>query len=150
MRRIPSILLICLLTVAGTAQWKQPQAGDVPAYHESAPKPPEKMPPLLPAARRVGPSFQHPSQRHGYELAEKIQKVIYQQPCYCFCDRSVGHKSLHSCFESDHGAHCATCLKEVYYAYQMTKAGKTPEQVREGIKKGLFEQIDLQTAASIN
>jgi hypothetical protein len=88
-------------------------------------------------------------QARAYELAEKIPNVLYQQPCYCHCDRSVGHTSLHSCFESTHAAHCDACMKEAFYAYQMTKQKKTPAQIREGIIRGEWEKIDLETAVNM-
>ena len=85
-------------------------------------------------------------QTHAYELAAKIPNVLHQQPCYCYCDR-MGHNSLHSCFENTHGAQCATCLKELYYSYQQHKKGKTAAQIRAGIIKGDWKQIDLESAA---
>ncbi|MGA9209336.1 MAG: CYCXC family (seleno)protein, partial [Terriglobales bacterium] len=96
----------------------------------------------------AGPSFKNPFQVRAYELAAKIPTIIYQQPCYCRCDRSVGHKSLHSCFESTHGAHCAACMRELFYTYEQHKAGKTAAQIREGIIKGEWEKLDLQAAAA--
>ena len=75
--------------------------------------------------------------------------MIYQQPCYCYCDR-MGHKSLHSCFEGTHGAECSVCLKELYYSYQMTQKHKTAAQIRKGIIAGEWKQIDLQSAANIH
>jgi len=75
--------------------------------------------------------------------------VLHQQPCYCHCDR-MGHNSLHSCYENTHGAQCSTCLKELYYSYQQHKSGKTATQIRAGIIKGEWKQIDLQSAASMN
>ena len=80
-----------------------------------------------------------------------MAKVLYQLPCYCHCDRSLGHTSLHSCFSNhdEHGAHCGTCLQETYYAYKMTKQGWSVAKIREGINKGEWQKIDLQTAASI-
>jgi len=75
--------------------------------------------------------------------------VLHQQPCYCYCDR-MGHNSLHSCFESTHGARCATCLKEVYYSYQQHKKGRTAAQIRQGIIKGEWKQIDPEAAAAIH
>jgi len=75
--------------------------------------------------------------------------VIYQQPCYCYCDR-MGHKSLHSCFEGTHGAQCTTCMKELYYTYQMTKQHKTAQQIRKGIIAGEWKLVALQSAADIN
>jgi hypothetical protein len=62
----------------------------------------------------------------------------------------MGHNSLHSCFESTHGAQCAVCLKELYYSYQQHQRGRTAAQIRSGIIKGEWKQIDLQSAAAIN
>ena len=73
----------------------------------------------------TGPMFQYPWQKAVYVDAAKIPTVLYQLPCYCRCDRNMGHTSLHSCFEGLHGAECSTCAKEGYYAYQMSLKGKT-------------------------
>ena len=107
------------------------------------------MAPILGKDQLWGANEQYPFQSHAYELAAKIPNVIYQQPCYCYCDR-MGHKSLHSCFENTHGAQCSTCMKEVYYSYQMSKQHKTAAQIRKGIMAGEWKQIDLQSAATIN
>ncbi len=64
-------------------------------------------------------------------------------PCFCRCDKALGHQSLHSCFEGTHGAVCSTCAKEEAYAYKMTKAGKTPAEIRAGIEKKDYESLDL-------
>jgi Protein of unknown function with PCYCGC motif len=143
MKRLISLMIIGLVAVATFGQ------GDVPAYHTAPPRKGEKVPPILPASQRRGPSFKYAVQTHAYDLAEKIPGVLYQQPCYCRCDRSVGHTSLHSCYESTHAAHCAACLKELYYAYKMTRQHKTPAQIRQDIIRGEWEKIDLETAASI-
>lgn len=143
MKRIWPLLLVTLAAIAMFAQ------GDIPAHHTAPPAKGVKLPAILPGPERWGPSFQQPVQVRAYEVAEKIPGVLYQQPCYCRCDRSVGHTSLHSCFESAHGAHCATCMQEAFYAYQMTKQKKTPAQIREGIIRGDWAKIDLATAASI-
>jgi hypothetical protein len=62
----------------------------------------------------------------------------------------MGHNSLHSCFETSHGARCSTCLKELYYSYQQNKKGKSAAQIRAGIIKGEWKQVDLQSAEAIN
>jgi hypothetical protein len=143
-------LVVLLIVAQGGATKAQAGTEDlgVPAYH-TAPKPGEKLPPILPADQRWGAQFQEAVQVHAYELAAKIPKVIYQQPCYCYCDRGMGHKSLHSCFQGTHGAACATCLKELYFSYVMTKKGLTPAQIRQRIERGKWKQINLETAASI-
>ena len=148
MRRVLTLAFVSLVTAATSAQWAN-QASNIPAYHAQPPAKSEKLPPILPAAERVGDNFRLPFQARSYELAEKVGRVLYQQPCYCFCDRSIGHHSLRSCFESVLGAHCATCMKEVFYTYQMVQQKKTAAQIREGIIRGDWQQIDLQQAASI-
>jgi hypothetical protein len=143
MKRAWFVLLVMVVALAMFGQ------GDVPAHHTAPPAKGTKIPPVLPAPERWGPSFSHPVQVKAYEVAEKIPNVLYQQPCYCRCDRSVGHTSLHSCFESTHAAHCDACMKEAFYAYQMTRLKKTPAQIREGIIRGEWEKIDLETVAAM-
>jgi len=123
------------------------QGDHVPAYNLRPPLPGELLP-ILPPDQRVGENFRYPYQVHAYELASKIPGVINQLPCYCYCER-IGHKSLHTCFESDHGAHCGICMKEVFYAYQQTKLKKTPPQIRDGIIKGEWKSVDLEAAISM-
>ncbi len=133
-------VFIALLAVVCVAQ------GDhVPAYNDVPLKPGDALP-ILPKDQWWGEHFQYPYQVRAYQLAAKIPDVIYQLPCYCYCER-IGHNSLHSCFETTHGSHCALCMKEVFYAYEQTKLKKTPAQIRAGIIKGEWKTIDLETAA---
>ena len=140
--------LFLLVTVLSAPLVKSDDQG-VPHYN-AAPAKGDKLEPILTRDQLWGANAQNSYQIHAYELAAKIPAVIHQQPCYCYCDRGMGHKSLHSCFSGTHGAQCGTCLQELYYTYKMNKEGKTPVQIRAGIIKGDFKQIDLQTAASIN
>src|ERR1700751_5175765 len=131
-----------------SAQWSSPQdEGGVPAYNAAPPPKGTKLPPILAKSELWGADAQNSYQTHAYELAAKIPTVLHQQPCYCYCDR-MGHNSLHSWFENTHGAQCATCLKEVYYSYSMHKKGKTAAQIRQGIVKGEWRQVDLESVAS--
>ncbi len=145
MKRILWLVAVCLLAISTSAQFL-----DVPAFHDAAPKKGEKLPPILSGAALEKANLKYAFQAHAYKLAARIPGVLYQEPCYCHCDRTVGHTSLHSCFSSDHGAHCSTCMQELFYAYKMTKAKKTPEQIREGIILGEWQKIDLQKATEIN
>src|SRR5271165_1054709 len=143
MSKLAVLALVVALAVIAVAQ------GDhVPAYNSQPPLPGELLP-ILPADQRVGENFRFPYQVHAYELASKVPGVISQLPCYCYCER-IGHKSLHTCFESDHGAHCGICMKEVYYAYQQTKLKKIPAQIRDGIIKGEWKSVDLEAVTSVN
>ena len=134
---------ICVLTAVSYAQWSNP-ADDVPAYHPSAPLKVSALPPILAGAKLTGPQFQYPWQKHAYQLAAKIGSVIYQLPCNCRCDRALGHTSLRSCYETTHSTQCDVCAAEGFYAYEKTKLGWTPAQIRAGIARHEYEKIDLE------
>ena len=150
MKRPLSLLCVTLAAIISSpAQWYG-RPTDVPAYHDAGFTKADQVPPILRLDQLTYPESKlRVVQVRAYELAAKIPQVIYQQPCYCYCDRGHGHKSLHSCFESEHGGNCAACLKELFYSYQMTEQKKTPGQIRLGIVAGEWQQIDLDTAASI-
>ena len=144
MKRILGCLALGLATIVASAQWTNP-ANDVPAYNAAPSSKP--LPALMSGNQLTGPYFQHSYQVVAYQMAAKIPEVLHQEPCYCRCDREMGHNSLHSCFESTHGASCSTCMREAVYSYQETKKGKTPAQIRAGIERGEWQNIDLEAAA---
>ena len=151
LKRAFTLMFLFVVTLTVSAQWlTSQQEQGVPAYNSAPPPKGKKLPPILPKENLWAENAQFPYQTHAYELAAKIPNVIHQEPCYCYCDRGMGHNSLHSCFENTHGAQCDVCLKELYYSYAQTKKGKTPAQIRQGIMKGEWKQVDLQTAADIN
>jgi uncharacterized protein with PCYCGC motif len=99
----------------------------VPAHYEQAP-----------SLRSLGPTLapeKFPGKtREAYHVAKDIPQTLAQLPCYCHCDRGMGHKSLHSCFEDDHAAHCATCTDEALMAYRLQKEQHlSAKQIREQI-----------------
>jgi hypothetical protein len=129
-------------TAMSYAQWSNP-ADDIPAYHPAAPLKVSSLPPILSGAKLTGDNFRYPWQKHVYEDAAKVSSVLYQLQCNCRCDRALGHTSLRSCFEGLHGTECSTCAKEGFFAYQQTKMGKTPAQIRAAIGRHEFESLDL-------
>ncbi len=144
-----ALAVLMVMSVTSQAQWSPPQ-DDSPAYNTKPPAKGEKLPPILSEMQLGGQGPREPFAYHAYQLAAKITHLIYQQPCYCRCDRNMQHKSLHSCFSSTHGAECYTCLQELYYSYQMFKLKKTASQIRQGIMHGDYRSVDLKTAISIN
>ena len=135
--------VVFALTAASYAQWSNP-ADEVPAYHPSAPLKVSALPPILAGTKLTGENFRYPWQMHVYQQAIKIGNVLYQLPCNCRCDRALGHTSLRSCYEGLHGTECSTCAKEAFYAYRLTKAGKSPAQIRAGIAQHEYESIILE------
>jgi hypothetical protein len=146
---ILGLLAVGIIAVS-TPRASSQQQGETPAFNAAPPAKGTTLPPILGKEQLWGENAQYPFQTHAYELAAKIPAVLHQQPCYCYCDRGMGHNSLHSCFEGTHGAQCSVCLKEAYYAYSMHQKKKTPAQIRQGIIKGEWKQIDLHAAADIN
>ena len=99
----------------------------VPAHFEQAPSRSSLAPTLAPE------KFEGLT-RDAYKAVREIPVTIAQMPCYCHCDRGFGHKSLYSCFEDDHAAHCAVCVNEALLALKLEKEQKlTPAQIRETI-----------------
>ena len=141
--RLVLSIAVFAVTAASYAQWSNP-ADDVPAYHPSAPLKVSALPPIMAGAKLSGENFQYAWQKHVYEQVAKVGNVAYQLPCNCRCDRALGHTSLRSCFETLHGTECSTCAKEGFFAYQQTKLGKTPAQIRAAIARHEYESIDLE------
>lgn len=138
MKRAAMLAAVFFVALTTSAQFMD--QAEVPAYNPAPPKPGQKIAPIM----KPGPGFQYPFQVHAYQEAAKIANVIYQLPCYCYCDRTKGHNSLHSCFASEHGAQCETCMQELFYTQKMLKQGKTVKQIRAGIEKGEWKSIDVQ------
>jgi hypothetical protein len=103
------------------------QLGRIPAHFETTPAL-KSLPTTLPPQQFFGKA------RTAYQIVKEMPQTIAQLPCYCHCDVGFGHKSLHSCYEDDHAAHCAVCVDEVLLAYQLEKEQKlTPQQIRDRI-----------------
>ncbi len=109
-----------------TEQQSPHLAAQIPAHFATAPSI-DSLAITLPPEKFVGKA------REAYQAVREIPQIIAQLPCYCHCDRSLGHKSLHSCFEDDHAASCATCIGEALVAYQLQKKGVPAARIREQI-----------------
>lgn len=142
MRTVLLALPIALLTLGASGQWSLP-TDDVPAYHAAPPAPGAKLDPVLGPEQLKAAGLTQPWQTRVYAIAGRISQVLYQLPCNCRCDRALGHASLLSCFTGTHGGECSTCAQEGVYAYRMTKAGKTPAQIRAAIATHEYENIDV-------
>jgi hypothetical protein len=121
---------------------QEPNAEPVPAFHNSVPtgQLPATMDPSL---------FTDPVAQNAYSVAARIKKILYQQPCYCHCDRSQGHGSLLDCYASKHAAVCGICEREDFYAYEQSHKGKTGAQIREGIERGDWQGVDMTKYQSL-
>lgn len=100
--------------------------GRVPAYYETAPEI-SSLPPTL------SPELFTGNKKFAYQAAKEIPQTLAQLPCYCHCDRGHGHKSLHSCFESEHGENCGICMGEALMAHNLQRRGVSVGEIRKQI-----------------
>jgi hypothetical protein len=112
----------------------------VPAFHTEAPH--GQLPETLSPSE-----FSDVVVQNAYTLAARVKKILYQQPCYCHCDRSQGHTSLLDCFASKHGSACGVCMREAIYSYEQFHKGKTAVQIRAGIERGEWRDVDMSKYA---
>jgi hypothetical protein len=126
---------------AAGAQMQMDMSGSgdegIPSYHAYALTPP--IPVTMDPKQ-----FPDALSRNVYALAAKIKPVLYQQPCYCYCDRHAGHKSLLDCYIDTHGSECDICQREAVFSYLQTQKGKTPAQIRAAIIRGDWKSVDMQ------
>jgi Protein of unknown function with PCYCGC motif len=108
----------------------------VPAFHNEASK--GQLPETLDPAQ-----FTNVVVQNAYNLAARVKKILYQQPCYCHCDRSQGHGSLLDCFAGKHASVCEICIREGLYSYEQSHKGKTAAQIRAGIEHGEWRNVDV-------
>ena len=142
------VLVLGAVLIVSSTQNPQPNSTAstqpaAPHHHSTEPSAStaEPMPAhfeVAPSKSALGPTLEPEKftglARDAYRAAREIPVTLAQLPCYCHCDRGFGHKSLHSCFEDDHAAHCAVCVNEALLALKLEKEQKlTPAQIREMI-----------------
>ncbi len=76
-----------------------------------------------------------PGSVEAYAAAHAVPGVLDGVYCHCNCSRTAGHRSLLTCFESEHGAYCDICMGEAMAATRMAQAGSSLQQIREAIDR---------------
>ena len=146
MKHFLGFLAVLFAAAMTHGQLANPQP-EVPAFHATRPLAATKLPPILTEKQLADQGMIAPAQKESYKAAARASSVVYQMPCYCYCDRNHGHTSLRSCFEGTHAAVCETCLQEVFYAEQQSKRGWSIKMIRDAIERGDFKMIDLRKAS---
>lgn len=80
-------------------------------------------------------SFANPDVRDTYAKAKLVADRLNEMYCYCKCYENPGlrHKSLLTCFQSDHAAECGICLNEGKQAYLDFTDGMPLEVTKKAI-----------------
>jgi len=74
-----------------------------------------------------------PTTLQAYEAARRVPQVLDGLFCHCHCNKSFGHRSLLTCFESDHGARCDICMGEAMLASELAQSGSSLDAIRKAI-----------------
>ncbi len=71
----------------------------------------------------------------AYAAARAVPAVLDGVYCHCNCSRTLSHRSLLTCFESNHAASCDICMGEATTAARLAAAGGSLQQIREAIDR---------------
>jgi len=167
-----TLLLVLGVFIAGTVYWasrqQTPQVPPQPPASATAPAAPPMMPmdahslmePAVtpetipsyfasaeaaqPYPATLPPSqFPHPIIARAYQVAKEIPGTLAQQPCYCYCSRTAGHRGLLDCYADLHGSACSVCIQEALLADKLHKEGRSASQIREAIIRGDWRTVAL-------
>jgi hypothetical protein len=77
------------------------------------------FPPGTDLATTVLPAspFQDAIAQDAYLKAREVADRLDKMYCYCHCHEHMGHRSLLTCFQTDHAAECGVCQKEAIQAW---------------------------------
>jgi hypothetical protein len=122
---LPIVILIAAVVAAGVWMLLTPRTAS--AQHPT-PRPGITAAKVLPAS-----NFAQPDVAQTYAQAKEIPEVLDGIYCHCDCHIHAGHRSLLSCFESEHGSGCDICMGEARLAHEMHKNGKSLQEIRVAI-----------------
>ena len=74
-----------------------------------------------------------PGAADAYAAARGAPHMLDGVHCYCECAKHSGHRSLLTCFESDHGSHCDICMGEATLAASLAAQGISLSEIRRAI-----------------
>ena len=77
----------------------------------------------------------NPGAVEAYAAARGVAPTLDGLYCHCDCSKHAGHRSLLSCFESEHGAYCDICMGEAMLASQLAPRGTSLQEIRAAIDR---------------
>jgi len=89
-------------------------------------------------AEKVLPNFaipKNPGAPEAYAAARRAPATLDGVYCHCDCSKHAGHRSLLTCFETDHGAYCDICMGEAMLASGMAARGQSLLDIRAAIDR---------------
>jgi uncharacterized protein with PCYCGC motif len=152
---LPAFVLLCAVTLCLTGpEGRLSSAGD---GRNPEPNPPRGSgtsggrayhhePPAKPLPKTMDPAvfLGDRSTFVAYSLASRIRSVLYQEPCFCGCDKFAGHESLLDCFVGEHGKVCNGCKSEAIFCFIEHEKGKTAAEIRKEMNAGEAWKVNIE------
>lgn len=72
----------------------------------------------------------------AYEVARKFPQTLDRLHCFCECQESMTHrhKTLLTCFTTDHAAGCGICIREAILAGELKDKGLPDDQIENTVE----------------
>ncbi|HJM82110.1 MAG TPA: CYCXC family (seleno)protein [Nitrospinota bacterium] len=89
-----------------------------------------------------------PKQNRTYQIAKEIPDTLDKVFCYCYCEINpqFKHKSLLTCFVTQHAANCGICMNQALETWDMKKLGKSEKEIvvyfKSKYQKNNLTQLD--------
>ena len=74
-----------------------------------------------------------PGALEAYAAARSVPGTLDGLYCHCQCKENLQHRSLLTCFETDHGAYCDICMGEAVLAARLAAEGAALERIQAAI-----------------
>jgi hypothetical protein len=74
-----------------------------------------------------------PGSTEAYAAARAAAATLDGVYCHCDCSKHSGHRSLLTCFESEHGAYCDICMGEAVLTARLAARGTSLQEIRAAI-----------------
>ena len=103
------------------------------AGHHPDPRPDAQA--LAMTVRQVSEFAGNPDAAEAYDIARQIPQALDGLYCHCHCKESMRHRSLLTCFQSEHASQCDICMGEARLAFQMLQQGKSLAEIRVAVDK---------------
>lgn len=77
----------------------------------------------------------------AYNVARENRELLDSMYCYCNCKKTIGHRSLLSCFTDKHAVDCKICQDQAFYAASRYHEGKEIAEVRFAVDKKFWRPL---------
>jgi hypothetical protein len=92
--------------------------------------------PILDPKLFTDPSRYEPEVAPAYAVARKYPQTLDRLHCFCECQESMTHrhKTLLTCFTTEHAAGCGICIREAILAGELKDKGLPDDQIENTVE----------------